>query len=663
MEVFSGPTESDEATLCTCCPLCREELEVSGPAGLIDVTCPACGLHFTVTMDAPPSEVDVESAVETSDDPFERWLAGEPIRQVNRNAWQRAGRWCRGRPLLSTTLGLTLAVMLLLGTAGVLGYWQASSQLEGVHEGRILAERELVQTKSLLTERTDLALWRLHQLRRETAARRDVEQRLLKSEAQRREAEHQRDHVAQRQAALEQEACRTLALQLAVDAESQLDRRPHQSLVLARESILTDLREGAPASPGARQILHDALARVTPRGLLGQQGPVRTVAISPDGNWLASGSEDHLVRLWHLSAEDVTGSARTLEGHQAAVVSAAFCQNGQRLITASHDGTAIVWDLTSDDPAAKPVVLEGHRGPILAAALGAEGRWLLTGGGDRVDHDYVARLWNLKQTDPAATVIRLRGHRGPILAVAVGPESHWGATAGKDKTIRLWNLAARHPASEQAVLHGHEGQIGALAFSPDRRWLISGSCDSTARLWDLRAADPAASSIILRGHEGWVADVAVSPDSRWLATAGFDKTVRLWKLSAKDPSAESVTLRGHLGRIQTVVFSPDGQWLLSGGLDKTVRLWDLTAQDVAETPIVLRGHTGPINALAVGPDGRWLVTGAGAVQATGGSAIRVWDLQIDALLETARTVAARGTFPRQRRALLLDAANRADALR
>lgn len=304
--------------------------------------------------------------------------------------------------------------------------------------------------------------------------------------------------------------------------------------------------------------------------------------------------------------------------------------------------------------------LTGHQGSVLATAISPDGRWLVTGGGEFGGHDNAARLWNLTNQNPAAEPAILRGHEKPILTVAFSPDGRWLATAGEDATIRLWNLAARYPAAEQIVLRGHQRRIGSLAISPDSRSLISACRDGTVRLWSLAPADPSLKPTVLPGHEGSVIVARISPDGRWLATGGCDKAVRLWDLAANDPSVRPVLLEGHAGCVRAATFSSDSRWLVTGSFDRQVRLWDLTAEDPSIVSTVLRGHAGPINALAVSPDGRWLATGAGETFGDGGNdnIVRLWDLRLDTLLETAQLAAARRLTPVQREQLLLEAAKR-----
>src|SRR5438132_4010712 len=100
---------------------------------------------------------------------------------------------------------------------------------------------------------------------------------------------------------------------------------------------------------------------------------VRSVAFSPDGKILASGSIDNTVKLWELK----TGrEIRSLVGHTGDVSSVAFSSDSKILASASYDHTVKVWDLATGNEIR---TLTGHTHVVESVALSSDGKILASG--------------------------------------------------------------------------------------------------------------------------------------------------------------------------------------------------------------------------------------------------------------------------------------------
>ncbi|QFY09489.1 hypothetical protein GBF35_25120 [Nonomuraea phyllanthi] len=312
-----------------------------------------------------------------------------------------------------------------------------------------------------------------------------------------------------------------------------------------------------------------------------------------------------------------TPYATRLTGHTDRVNAVAVSADGNLLATAGRDGTARLWRITDRHRPEPLAVLAGHRENVNAAAFSPDGRRLATAG-----WDHTARLWDV--TDPRRpSLLAVLPHGDDVNAVAFSPDGRTLASASTDKTVRLWNVSGRHAADPVplATLTGHTEAVVSVAFSPDGRTLATGAFDRTAALWDV--TDPARPGPprLLTGHTDAVAWVAFSPDGRLLATASNDRTTRLWDLA----DGTNVVIKGHRDVVRSVAFSPDGHLLATAGLDDTVRLTDVTDPSRPLYVTTFTGHTGNAVSVAFTPDGRTLATGSDDYTA------RLWDLPGPAL--------------------------------
>lgn len=296
--------------------------------------------------------------------------------------------------------------------------------------------------------------------------------------------------------------------------------------------------------------------------LSGHSGAVHDLAISAYNQILASGSEDHTVRLWRLPGGE---SLETLAGHTGEVWGLAASPDGLLLVSGSDDNSLRLWRLP-DGLALQ--TWQNVAGTVNALAISPDGQLLASAGSD-----HTVRLWKLPQGQEFKT---LAGHTAPVIHLTFSPDGQLLASAGRDQTIRLWRLP---DGLLHQTLTGHTASVNGLAVSSDNLLLASGSLDKTIRLWRL----PDGKLIkTLAGHTDAVVGLALTPvplpgdTGGWLlASASLDQTVRLWRV----PEGKLLqTLTGHTAWVTRLAITPDGQWLASASYDQTIRLW---ASDLA----------------------------------------------------------------------------------
>ncbi len=378
-------------------------------------------------------------------------------------------------------------------------------------------------------------------------------------------------------------------------------------------------RAHAPSQPAPNQAnpTQSDHEEITCWCLQGHRERVYSVAFSPDGKLIASGSTDQRVCLWDWHGVTRGGQLRqSLVGHTHLVRTVAFSPDGQMLASGGYDETIRLWHVASGQI---QQTLTGHRAWIRSIAFSPDGQQLISGG-----FDYTIRLWDLQPGHEQQHYL-LRGYTNLMRAVAFGPDGQTIASGSDDQIVRLWALSRPGEQVEQPtvvrLLRGHTRTIRALAFSPDGRWLASGGYDYKVCVWRIAKGDSQSGALChTLHHTDLVRAVAFSPDSQTIATASSDRTLCLW-------DGESGTLRlrltGHTDSVWGVAFSPDGQTVASCSADLTIKLWRRTDGHLLHS---FQAHTRPVKAIAFSPDGQFLASGSED------HSVRVWALATGHLL-------------------------------
>src|SRR5271166_4731395 len=306
------------------------------------------------------------------------------------------------------------------------------------------------------------------------------------------------------------------ARELAAYATDSLDEDRQRSTLLGMQAVNATLQFGQPPVPAAEEALHQAFfstqAWLT---LKGHNGYVLSVAWSPDGKRLATGSDDHTAKVWDAaSGQEVL----TLKGNNGYVYSVAWSPDGKRLATGSLDHTAKVWDAASGQ---EVLPLKGDTDCVRSVAWSPDGKRLATG-----SLDQTAKVWDAAS---GQEVLTLKGHNGSVLSVAWSPDGKRLATGSGDQTAKVWDAAS---GQEVLTLKGHNGSVLSVAWSPDGKRLATGSLDQTAKVWD--AASGQEVLLTLKGHNGSVYSVAWSPDGKRLASASSDRTVQVYAIDVRE---------------------------------------------------------------------------------------------------------------------------------
>ncbi|WP_225938605.1 serine/threonine-protein kinase [Kovacikia minuta] len=244
------------------------------------------------------------------------------------------------------------------------------------------------------------------------------------------------------------------------------------------------------------------------RTLTGHLDIVYSLAVSPDGAVLFSGSADKSIRLWDLQTGQRLGTANL---HTDTVLSLALSPDGKFLASGSLYDPIKLWDLSNH---AEKGELHGHSGRIEALVFSPDGAVLASGSGDAS-----IMVWDMS-TGRELRV--LKGHTQTIAALAFSPDGKTFASASWDGSVKLWSTQTWR---EKRTLTVESGRVNAIAFSPDGRTLVTGS--DALKLWNPRTGKE---FMTLAEHPTAISSVVFSGDSTTIASSSWDGAIRIWEM-------------------------------------------------------------------------------------------------------------------------------------
>ncbi|MGL4503532.1 MAG: protein kinase domain-containing protein [Planktothrix sp.] len=286
--------------------------------------------------------------------------------------------------------------------------------------------------------------------------------------------------------------------------------------------------------------------------LSGHRNAITVVAFSPDGQTLASGSQDQTIEIWRL---DSGKRWYTLVGHSNWITTIAFSPDSKTLASGSRDQTIEIWDMTKGK---RWYTLTGHQDGVEAVAFSPNGQFLASGSRDKS-----IEIWNMNKGKRGFT---LTGHQDRVYSVAFSLDSQKLASGSRDQTVKIWDL---NTAKEVQSLTGHGDWVRSVAFSLNGQLLASASKNGMIRIWQ-NQQEKWVLLRTLRADDQEIFNIIFSPNNQFLVSGGGQGIIDIWDVQ-KGILLE--TIKAHESDVFTVAFSGDGQWLATGSYDRTVKLW------------------------------------------------------------------------------------------
>ncbi|HEV3440489.1 MAG TPA: WD40 repeat domain-containing protein, partial [Gemmata sp.] len=322
--------------------------------------------------------------------------------------------------------------------------------------------------------------------------------------------------------------------------------------------------------------------------------PIKPIAFSPDGKFLAVGADDGILRVVEVDTGKLTF---TSPSRNARIEKLAYSPNGKMIVVGDSNSQIAIY--APGQPAPLMAVQGIDLGEVTDVAFTADSGAVFACG-----RDPKVRLTAGPKPDGTSagnTATRLRefvGHNGRVNALAVIPDGSLLVTGGEDKTVRVWEVAS---TKQIRGFQGHQSGVTAVAVRGDGKQIASGSDDGAMRLWDLNTVDDHR-AFSEANDSLWA--VAYSPDGKRLAAAGSDKTIRIYNT---ETSKLETSLSGAKSPITSLAFFPDSNRLAAVGGDQVVVVWDVEKpKPIKELP----GHESAILTVAVTDDGKRIVSGS-----------------------------------------------------
>lgn len=331
------------------------------------------------------------------------------------------------------------------------------------------------------------------------------------------------------------------------------------------------------------------------------QSPVHTIAFSPDGSKIASGSDT--IRIW---ASETGKLLKELPDHDDPIMLLSFSPDGTHVASASSDRVHI-WDIETGSM--NEGVLAASVGDALAMTFSSNGRKVFLGSYGQTDDDffgyYISSVdisTDKKEAiaDTGSDVILSAGpQRANQPLMAISPARHEAVVSTDDQKLCVYDTTSGSLIT--TTDSSHSSLITTLAYSHNH--IVSASRDKTVCIWDPVTGTQLARSSTLGGlRHNFPLAVASSSNGDHFAAGTHGRELHIFEQSTG--SAIGEPLEGHTEAIIAVAFSPDGSIIASGSFDKSLRLWESRLQTEESTVSNKR----LISAVAFSPDGSQFIT-------------------------------------------------------
>ena len=285
---------------------------------------------------------------------------------------------------------------------------------------------------------------------------------------------------------------------------------------------------------------------------------VYTIAISPNGDRIASGGDKNIVK---ISTFKQVQEERKFD-NQDQVYTLVFNPHKNNLAIGGVKSLKIL-DLNFGKFETFPIPNDST---IRSLVYDSTGQTLISAGENTLitfwDQNTGEQIWTI----PTPTK--------KINSLALSPNGKWLVSGGDDKVLRIYDYKTRKEIRTLDKDHGHKDIIRAIVISPDNQLLISGSNDKTIKIWDLNSGK---FRYQLPVYPQAITSLAITSDSQFLAIGADDGAVRIWDFKQ---DKELATLSFPSSYVQSVAFTHDNKFLVAGGDKNAIKIWKMPFQSL-----------------------------------------------------------------------------------
>ncbi|EKM61838.1 uncharacterized protein PHACADRAFT_135777 [Phanerochaete carnosa HHB-10118-sp] len=284
--------------------------------------------------------------------------------------------------------------------------------------------------------------------------------------------------------------------------------------------------------------------------LTAHQDRVLSIAVSPNGLWMASSTES-LVCLWSLEAPGEVRQA--FAGHTKDVTSVAHSRDGTRIVSGSlREHSACLWDVATGKLLREFV---GHSDDVFSTAFSLDNSRIATG-----SRDGTVIIWDV---GTGASLATFMGHHGWIRSIAFSPNGDRVASGSDNRRLLVWSIEGGELLQ---LFEEHTDWVWSVAFAPGGDVIIS-SDDKNMRLWDIETG----ACLLVLNPDTWYHTIPLSPDGSGVLVDNGERLVELW--APLDVDTQATTLFPWLPRRTWPMYYEEDGWIFSLTPTRRTRLF------------------------------------------------------------------------------------------